>query len=261
MRWQNSPRSANVQDRRGQRMAVGGGIGSVIVVVLALLFGVNPADVIQQEPVDSRVASGTVSDETGEFIAHVLGDTEAVWSELFAQNGDDYPEPALVMFSGAAQSACGFAQSAMGPFYCPRDRSVYIDVTFFDELHSRFGAPGDFAQAYVIAHEVGHHVQNVLGLLGTPSRDSGPTSQSVRVELQADCFAGVWAKRAQVARNVLEPGDIEEALGAASAIGDDRLQKKTQGYVVPESFTHGSSQQRVAAFKQGFESGDPERCG
>jgi predicted metalloprotease len=196
----------------------------------------------------------------------VLGDTEDTWNEIFRKNGRDYPEPQLVLFSGAVQSGCGVAQSAMGPFYCPSDQRVYIDLDFYRELRDKFGAGGDFAQAYVIAHEVGHHVQTVLGV-SDQVRDAqqqtgkrGANALSVRMELQADCFAGVWANHADTARKVVEPGDIEEALNAASAIGDDKLQRATQGQVVPESFTHGSSAQRMGWFKRGYETGDPNSC-
>ncbi len=262
MRWQTGRQSTNIQDRRGARM-VGGGIGAVVITVIALLLGVNPADLIQSTTPPPSAETGTPGDEMGRFVSSVLGDTEDVWGAIFREAGRDYPEPQLVLFSGAAQSACGFAQSAMGPFYCPRDQSVYIDLSFYDDLRDRFAAPGDFAQAYVIAHEVGHHVQNVLGLMGNHgvgSGATGPNSQSVRIELQADCFAGLWAHHAQRTREILEPGDIEEALRAASAIGDDRMQKRSQGYVVPESFTHGSAAQRVAAFRTGYEGGSVKGC-
>ena len=202
-----------------------------------------------------------------QFVRVVLAETEDVWNTLFRQEmGRDYPEPTLVLFSGAVQSACGFAQAAVGPFYCPLDQQVYIDLSFYDDLRRRFGAPGDFAQAYVIAHEVGHHVQNVLGIAdevrGAQQRVSqGEANQlSVRLELQADCFAGVWARQTQQTTGILEPGDIEEALNAAAAIGDDRLQRQSQGTINPESFTHGTSAQRMQWFRQGFESGDPQTC-
>jgi uncharacterized protein len=258
MRWQTGRMSTNVQDRRGTRL-VGGGIGAIVVTVIAMLLGVNPGALLQTDAPTGE--SGTPGDEMGRFVSSVLGSTEDVWSALFQNAGEDYPEPQLVLFTGAAQSACGFAQSAMGPFYCPRDQSVYIDLSFYDDLRERFSAPGDFAQAYVIAHEVGHHVQNVLGLMGNgPSGGTGANSQSVRIELQADCFAGVWAHHAQKQRDILDPGDIDEALGAAAAIGDDRIQKRSQGYVVPESFTHGTSEQRVKWFRTGFENGSLQRC-
>jgi hypothetical protein len=259
MRWEQSKRSDNVQDRRGRKMAVGGGIGAIVVTIVALMLGVDPTAMLQQMP-ETESAPLAVADEESEFVAHVLGDTEEVWSALFAKSGEDYPEPTLILFSGAAQSACGYAQAAVGPFYCPRDKSIYIDLSFFELLRTRFAAPGDFAEAYVIAHEVGHHVQNITGQLRAPSNASGPESQSVRTELQADCYAGVWAHHAQRSRNILERGDVEEALGAASAIGDDALQKQSQGQVVPESFTHGTSAQRVEWFRRGLEFGDVDRC-
>ena len=241
---------------------MGGGIGAVVLTIVAMLFGVNPADLGQGDPApEAGAGTGQPTDEGGDFVAVVLGDTEDTWNALFAKSGADYPEPRLVLFSGMVQSACGMAQSAVGPFYCPRDQNVYIDLSFYQDLKTRFGAPGDFAQAYVIAHEVGHHVQNVLGLMDEGSaRSTGPQSGAVRIELQADCFAGVWAHHAQRARAILEQGDIEEALNAAAAIGDDRLQERTQGQVVPESFTHGTSEQRTRWFEQGRASGEPADC-
>jgi hypothetical protein len=260
MRWRTGRRSSNVIDRRRVGL-VGGGIGAVVVTIVALLLGVNPGDLAQVTTPPDAGTTGPPTDEGGEFVAVVLGDTEDTWNALFAEAGSDYPEPRLVLFSGIVQSACGTAQSAMGPFYCPSDQSVYIDLSFYQDLRSRFGAPGDFAQAYVIAHEVGHHVQNVLGLMDDRSaRDAGPQSKAVRLELQADCFAGVWAHHAQKARAILEEGDIEEALNAAAAIGDDRLQRQTQGQVVPESFTHGTSEQRARWFRAGFTGGSVQRC-
>jgi predicted metalloprotease len=259
MRLGGLRRSTNVSDRRGGGgLMVGGGIGGLVVVVVALLLGVNPGDLMQGGAAPAA-ESTPANDEAGQWVEQVLGTTEDAWTEIFQRSGQDYPEPQLVLFSGSIPSACGFAQSAIGPFYCPRDQSVYIDLSFYQELRDRFGAPGDMAQAYVIAHEVGHHVQNITGSLGQPGRDSGPNSQAVRVELQADCYAGIWANHAKN-RNILDPGDVEEALNAAAAIGDDRLQKQTQGQVVPESFTHGSSEQRVRWFRTGFESGDVQRC-
>ncbi|HSL68867.1 MAG TPA: neutral zinc metallopeptidase [Longimicrobiales bacterium] len=259
MKWQGGRRSTNVRDLRGVGL-VGGGIGAVVLTVVALLLGVNPGDLMQGTP--PAAETGAAGDEASEFVSVVLADTEDTWNALFAEAGSDYPEPQLVLFTGMAQSACGMAQSAMGPFYCPRDQSVYIDLAFYRDLHERFGAPGDFAQAYVIAHEVGHHVQNVLGLLGDGmSRSTGPQSQAVRVELQADCFAGLWAHYAQRSRNVVpEAGDIDEALNAAAAIGDDRLQRQTQGQVVPETFSHGTSEQRARWFRVGYEQGSVQQC-
>jgi hypothetical protein len=201
-----------------------------------------------------------------DMIAVVIGDTEDVWTEIFAANGQRYVEPTLVMFSGATRSACGLGQAAMGPFYCPADQKAYIDLSFYDDMRTRFKAPGDFAQAYVIAHEIGHHVQNLLGISGKVHSMKQRVSKvegnqlSVRLELQADCFAGVWANRADKARNLLEAGDVEEALNAASAIGDDRLQRQSRGTVVPESFTHGTSEQRQRWFRTGLESGNPDSC-
>jgi predicted metalloprotease len=249
----------------------GGGIGMAVLALVVYLLGGDPRVVTenaprQQAPPAAEERTGT-PDQASEFVRHVLGDTEDTWNAIFRQRfGRDYPEPELVLFSGAIQSACGFAQAAMGPFYCPRDRRVYIDLAFYRELRDRFQAPGDFAQAYVIAHEVGHHVQTVTGLserVSEAQQRGGRTQAnalSVRQELQADCYAGIWAHHAQSARDVVEPGDIEEALNAASAIGDDRLQKASTGRVVPESFTHGSSQQRMTWFKRGYESGEMEAC-
>jgi predicted metalloprotease len=215
---------------------------------------------MQQEEAPPRqqpAAEPAASDTMAQFASAVLASTEDVWSDIFRQSNQDYPEPQMVLFSGVVQSACGMAQSAVGPFYCPRDRSVYLDLSFFNDLRDRFGAAGDFAEAYVIAHEVGHHVQNVTGALS----QGGGNQASVQQELQADCLAGVWGHSARDKYNLLETGDMEEALNAASSIGDDRLQREAQGYVVPESFTHGSSAQRVAAFRLGFESGDVRQCG
>jgi hypothetical protein len=250
------------------RVAVGGGLGTVILVVVALLLGVNPQELLQQMPA-SQSATETASrprspeeDQLGQFVSVVLADTEDVWRAQFQSRGRQYREPKLVLFTEQVQSACGFASAAVGPFYCPGDEKVYIDLEFYRELQDRFGAPGDFAQAYVIAHEVGHHVQNLLGIsekvhaMQQRVSEEEANDLSVRLELQADFFAGVWAYHAQKMRNILEPGDIEEALGAANAIGDDRLQKQARGYVVPDSFTHGTSAQRVRWFRRGFETGD-----
>jgi uncharacterized protein len=274
MRWQGGRRSANIQDRRGRGgLIVGGGVGAVVLALVAALLGVDPRAVLPdggtptQEVAPAEPGAYQGVDEEADFIAVVLADTEDTWNELFRTKGQDYREPELVLFSGAVQSQCGFAQAAVGPFYCPLDEKVYLDLTFFQELHQRFGAPGDFARAYVVAHEVGHHVQTLLGISEqVRSAQSGAARAEanrlqVRMELQADCLAGVWGYHARRSRNVsLEPGDLEEALGAAAAIGDDRLQRSTQGHVVPESFTHGSSAQRVQWFRTGFESGDPDRC-
>lgn len=274
MRWQNQRRSENVEDRRGvtvKRGIAGAGIGTVILVLLSLYFGIDPSVVLQQvqetgPPPVSQQEQTVGQDPTSQFVSVVLADTETTWHEIFRRSGRTYEEPKLVLFSGAVQSACGFAQAAMGPFYCPGDRKVYIDLSFFEDMKNRFQAPGDFAQAYVIAHEVGHHVQNLLGITDQTQRAMQQMSKveanqlSVRVELQADCFAGVWGCHADKVRNILESGDLEEALGAASAIGDDRIMKQTRGTIVPDAFTHGTSEQRVRWFKRGFESGDPGQC-
>ncbi|ELS00228.1 neutral zinc metallopeptidase [Gloeocapsa sp. PCC 73106] len=271
MRWKLGRRSGNVEDRRGGGMArgaVGGGLGMVVMALIAMLLGVDPSIVLEQ---GTQYDSGSYSappeeDELAEFVSVVLADTEDTWGELFSQNGSRYVEPTLVLFSGRVESACGYAQAAMGPFYCPADQKVYIDLSFYQDLKNRHGAPGDFAQAYVIAHEVGHHVQNLLGIseqvytLSKRVSKAEANQLSVRQELQADCFAGVWAHHAHRSRQVLEQGDVEEAIAAASSIGDDRLQKQAQGYVVPESFTHGTSAQRVRWFKQGLLTGDVESC-
>jgi predicted metalloprotease len=274
MRWQGGRRSANIQDRRGRGgLIAGGGVGAVVLALIAALLGVDPGAVMpgggapteEVAPAEPGAYKGV--DEEADFISVVLAETEDVWNEQFRRNGQEYREPELVLFSDAVQSQCGFAQAAVGPFYCPLDQKVYLDLTFFQELHQRFGAPGDFARAYVVAHEVGHHVQTLLGVSeqvrAAQSRASEGEANKIQVmmELQADCLAGVWAHHTQRSRNVsLEQGDIEEALGAAAAIGDDRLQRKTQGHVVPESFTHGSSAQRVRWFRNGFDSGEPARC-
>ncbi len=268
MRWRGRRGSQNVEDRRGMGgVAVGGGIGAVVLTLIALALGVDPGVVLQGGPPGEAPARSAAEDEQAQFVSVVLADTEEVWHQIFQQQvGQPYREPRLVLFSGATQSECGFAQAAIGPFYCPPGQSVYIDLSFFNDLQRRLGAPGDFARAYVIAHEVGHHVQTLLGISQDVQARSRRLSQgeanalSVRQELQADCFAGVWANRAHQMNQILEPGDIEEALGAASAIGDDRLQRQGQGYVVPESFTHGTSAQRVRWFRRGFESGDPQTC-
>lgn len=277
MRWKGGRRSANVEDRRGSRVpggrAVKGGIGTIVITLaLAYFLGIDPQVLLQlqqgsaPDAVDSDYQPTAEEQQQAEFVAVVLADTEDTWGEIFRQSGYEYEEPNLVLFSGAVRSACGMASAAMGPFYCPADKKVYIDLSFFSDLKSRHGAPGDFAQAYVIAHEVGHHVQNLLGTSSeVRSAQSGLSKEagnalSVKLELQADCFAGLWGNHADRSRQVLEQGDIEEALGAAAAIGDDRLQKEGQGYVVPESFTHGTSAQRVHWFKQGINSGDVNDC-
>ena len=243
-----------------------GGLGLVAVLVIALLTGVNPLQLIGGGAPASGGEGPPADDPMREFVSAVLGSTEDTWGALFSAAGQSYREPSLVIFSGATSSGCGTGQSAMGPFYCPLDQTVYIDLSFYNDLRNRLGAPGDFAQAYVIAHEVGHHVQNVLGTMdqvqGRRGRQSEAQSNamSVRLELQADCYAGLWANHAESARRILEQGDVEEALGAAAAIGDDRLQRQSQGVVVPESFTHGTSEQRVRWFRRGLERGDVQSC-
>ena len=276
MKWTGGRRSTNVIDARGRGMGLpvaGGGIGMAVLALVVYLLGGDPSVVTdnvprQQAPSAADGPPGTgAPDEASEFIRVVLADTEDTWNAIFQERfGRDYPEPELVLFTDAVQSACGVAQAAMGPFYCPRDRRVYIDLAFYRELRERFRAPGDFAQAYVIAHEVGHHVQTVTGLSEkvAAARERAGRSQgnalSVRQELQADCYAGLWAHHAQRSRNVVEPGDIEEALGAAAAIGDDRLQKASTGRVAPDSFTHGTSEQRMTWFRRGYEQGKVEAC-
>lgn len=274
MRWAGRRASSNVEDRRGIRFkgAGGIGIGTIVLALIALYFGQDPSVVLQGVQPTGQQAEQVPYEETAEeaqlreLVAVVLADTEDTWHTIFANAGGTYREPTLVLFSGAVESACGFAQAAVGPFYCPADQRVYIDLSFYEELHSRFGAPGDAAQAYVIAHEVGHHVQTLLGIsernMAARQRASEAEANalSVRQELQADCFAGVWAHHADRSRQLLEEGDIEEALNAASAIGDDRLQQGSRGYVAPETFTHGSSEQRMRWFKRGFASGDVNQC-
>jgi hypothetical protein len=259
---------------RPSRGVVGGGIGTVAVLLLALFFGVDPSILLQgvqetqiPETYSPQNQPGGQDDEMRQFVARVLGSTERTWTEIFAAAGQTYEKPTLVLFSGAVESACGFAQAASGPFYCGADHKLYIDLSFYRELRERFAAPGDFAQAYVIAHEVGHHVQNLLGIMNKVQglqRRGGSQSQanalSVRLELQADCLAGIWANHAHRERNILEQGDVEEGLNAAAQIGDDRMQKRAQGYVVPEGFTHGSAEQRVRWFRRGIESGNLQQC-
>lgn len=278
MRWQTGRRSSNVEDRRGMsgRGAAGlGGGGLLVLLLLAVVTGTNPLDLLQQAGPVAEMAGPSVSVAPEQFSAEeqrladfssvVLADTEDVWRELFAAMGETYREPKLVLFTGSVQSACGLAQAAVGPFYCSGDEKIYLDLGFFEELRARHGAPGDFAQAYVIAHEVGHHVQRLLGIMDrfddARRRAGGAEANelTVRLELQADFLAGVWAHHAQRARQILEEGDLEEALNAASQIGDDRLQMEAQGYVVPDAFTHGTSQQRARWFRLGFQTGDPSR--
>jgi len=273
MKWQIGRRSSNVEDRRGMGAGgVGGlGIGGVLLVsVIALLMGKNPLELlgaVEQQAPASQQGAAPINDESSQFVSAILGSTEDVWGQEFQKSGSQYPAPKLVLFSGMVGSACGRASSAMGPFYCPGDHQVYLDTSFFQEMQAKLGGGGDFAQAYVIAHEVGHHIQTLTGTgqkvdalraRGVPME--GDNGLSVRQELQADCYAGVWANRAQAQNQWLEQGDVEEALNTATAIGDDRLQRQSQGTVVPDSFTHGSSEQRVRWFRAGFESGDPQRC-
>jgi len=287
MRWRGGRRSENVEDRRGARMPMGGGLriggGGLLLMLLVLwLLGADPmtllsmlaggggGDVTQVDPrgyeTEPTPQAGGARDEQAEFVSVVVGALEDTWGEIFSQAGQRYQPPTLVLFTDVVRSACGMAQSAMGPFYCPLDQKVYIDLGFYRDLRQRFRAPGDFAQAYVIAHEVGHHIQTLLGISQQVQKQRERMSQemgnqlSVRLELQADCFAGVWAHHAHRSRQLLEEGDVEEGLNAAAAIGDDRLQRQTQGTVVPESFTHGSSAQRVTWFRRGLETGDMNAC-
>lgn len=271
MLWRGQRQSENVEDRRGMSrggMAIGGGLGGIVLVVVALLLGADPRQLLEQLPTQEPTSRTQTSrsttpeeEERKQFVATVLANTEDVWTDLFRQMHQQYREPKLVLFGDRVESACGLAGAAVGPFYCPGDEKLYLDLSFFTELQTRFRAPGDFAEAYVIAHEVGHHVQRLLGTMDKVAsargrlREEENNQLSVRLELQADFLAGVWAHYAQK-KGVVEPGDIEEALGAASAVGDDRLQRETQGYVVPDSFTHGTSEQRVRWFRKGFDTGD-----
>jgi predicted metalloprotease len=271
MLWQGRRESENVEDVRGsgggRKIAVGGGLGGVILVVAYLLLGGDPAALVDSQPQSDLSSTRQVDpnaprDDASKFVAVVLADTEDAWNAVFQQMGRRYEEPKLVLFSGQTRSGCGFASTASGPFYCPEDRRVYIDLNFYRTLRDRLGAGGDFAQAYVIAHEVGHHVQNLLGISGRVQSARGQVSEaeynklSVRLELQADFLAGVWARYAERAKHVVEAGDIDEAMKAASAVGDDTLQRHAQGHVVPDSFTHGTSEQRVRWFRKGYETGD-----
>lgn len=292
MRWEDQGESGNVEDRRGGFGGMFGGRGPmgagfpfplpfggggfsfttlIIVFVIMWMLGLNPLSLLTGDfsgvaPHEESESAPAQNDQQKRFVSAVLATTERAWDGYFTQMGSSYQKPKLVLFSGGVSSACGFAQSAAGPFYCPNDRKVYLDTQFFNELARRFGAPGDFAQAYVIGHEIGHHVQNLLGILPRVRQaqeragEEGANALQVRVELQADCFAGVWAKRANEEKPLLEPGDVEEALRAASAIGDDTIQKRTQGQVVPESFTHGSAAQRMRWLQTGLKSGDIESC-
>jgi uncharacterized protein len=277
MRWQTSRRSENVEDQRGtpsfSRGPVIGGGAAIIIIIIGLLLGTDPTKLLEtvggatggtpNATVGTETSTtGEENDEGTDFVKAVLGETEDVWTEIFSRRGQSYQQPHLILFSGEARSACGLADAATGPFYCPGDQKVYLDMSFFQELEQRFGSSGDFARAYVIAHEIGHHVQNQLGIMAKVDRlrdrlsESEYRKLSVRLELQADFFAGVWAHHAERSRHILEEGDVEEALNAASAIGDDRIQKQTQGYVVPDAFTHGTSEQRVRWFTKGLKTGD-----
>ncbi len=299
MKWENNRQSSNIEDRRSSSGGLGGGLGGmfggrggsprrrgkglglgtiVIAVIAAWVFGINPmtllgalsgADIpVASSPAPRSAPAGSTrpTDEMGQFVAAVLGGTEDAWTRIFQQSGARYEAPVLVLYRQSTQTACGFGQAAMGPFYCPADRKVYIDLSFYDTLRRQLGAPGDFAQAYVIAHEVGHHVQNLMGLTGKVDQMRGRVSErehnalSVRLELQADCFAGIWAHHNHKTNDVLEPGDVEEALNAAAAIGDDALQRRSQGTVVPDSFTHGTSEQRQRWFHRGLETGSVQAC-
>jgi predicted metalloprotease len=276
MRWEHGRRSDNIEDRRGMRVSrkglAGGGIGAIILALVAMYFGVDPSVVLNQTgnlaptQEEQPVTFSPEEEKLKEFMSVVLADTEDVWGALFQGSGRAYQPPKLVLFSGAVESACGFAEAAMGPFYCPADQKLYLDMQFFNDLAQRHDAPGDFAQAYVVAHEVGHHVQTLLGISDkvhaarSRAGEAEGNTMQVQMELQADCFSGVWAHHANRARQILEPGDTEEALAAAAGVGDDRLQKQARGYVVPESFTHGSSEQRMRWFNKGMQSGDPGQC-
>ena len=276
MRWERGRRSDNIEDRRGmpvgRRGLAGGGIGAIVLALVAMYFGVDPSVVLNQvgdqapTQAERQATFNPEEERLKEFMSVVLADTEDVWGTLFQGSGQAYQAPTLVLFSGAVESACGFAEAAMGPFYCPADQKLYLDMRFFNDLAQRHDAPGDFAQAYVVAHEVGHHVQTLLGIskkVHAARSQAGPAQGNalqVKMELQADCFAGVWAHHAQQARQILEPGDAEEALAAAAGVGDDRLQQQSRGVVVPESFTHGSSAQRMRWFSLGMQRGDPAQC-
>ena len=286
MRWIGDRESENIEDRRGgsgMPIAVGGigGLGAIIVLVVGLFLGIDPSTLLallngdQAQPqqtdtqtVDGRPSQGSEAghDRTRQFVAVVLADTEDVWRQVFESSGKTYIEPKLVLYTGQIASACGLASAASGPFYCPNDQKVYLDLSFFEEMRARFNAPGEFADAYVVAHEIGHHVQNSLGILKTAKSEEassdrrGANAISVRVELQADCLAGFWANRADRTKHIIEQGDVEAAMNAASAVGDDRLQRQSRGTVVPDSFTHGSSAQRVRWFKRGLESDDTRQC-
>ncbi len=269
MRWQGRRQSSNVEDRRGlsPRGMVGGGIGTIVIILVVLLLGGDPTSLIQNIQTTNQTTTSNYTEtaeekELAQFVSVVLAETEDVWHNVFAEIGRQYREPKLVLYTGSVQSACGVAGASVGPFYCPGDEKLYIDLSFYKELQSKFKAPGDFAMAYVVAHEVGHHIQNLLGTMEKVQSLRSRLSQeeynqySVRLELQADFYAGVWAHYTDKIQGILEEGDLEEALNAASAVGDDNIQKKMQGYVVPESFTHGTSEQRKRWFYKGYKTGD-----
>lgn len=267
MKWQGRRGSGNVQDSRGMsggRMVAGGGIGTIVILIIVWLLGGDPSSILNQMEGGSaeQVAPTAEEDQMAQFVSVVLADTEEIWGKIFAESGSAYRQPKLVLFTGEIQSACGYATAASGPFYCPSDEKVYIDLSFCEDLQQKYGAYGDFAVAYVIAHEVGHHVQNLMGILEQVSTERARLSEiranqlTVRLELQADFLAGVWAHYADKMLNTIEPGDIEEALNAASSIGDDVLQMKYQGRVVPDAFTHGSAAQRSEWLRKGWETGD-----
>jgi uncharacterized protein len=277
MRWQGGRRSNNVEDYRGSRFGGGGlklGVGgTLIALVAAYFFGIDPRVILGLAETagggagpDKPAVVGAPTDEVGQFVAVVLADTEDTWTAIFQSAGREYVPPKLDLFTSQINTGCGFADSGVGPFYCPADTRVYLDPSFFRELQTRFQAPGDFAQAYVIAHEVGHHVQNLLGTerkVRAAQQNASEVERNqlqVRMELQADCYAGVWAHNANRARQIIEQGDVEEALGAASAVGDDTIQRRTQGHVVPDSFTHGSAKQRMEWFQRGLQTGDVGSC-
>ena len=271
MKWEEGRRSKNVEDRRGMTakkgLAIGGGVTGIIVALIVVFMGGDPQSVVKSGGSEGAPEERSEEEnELADFVSVVLADTEDTWNPLFEEMGDEYEEPTLVLFTDAVNSACGYQSAAVGPFYCPGDNKVYIDLSFYADLRKKLGAPGDFAQAYVIAHEVGHHVQNLTGTSAEVHAKRQKVSKeeanklSVRQELQADCYAGIWAHHADKARDILETGDVEEGLNAASAIGDDRLQRQSKGYVTPESFTHGTSAQRVKWFKVGLEHGKFEKC-
>lgn len=269
MRWQGRRGSSNIEDKRGlsSKGIIGGGIGGIVIILIVMLLGGDPTSLLQNIQTDQQTSNSNYSEtaeekELAQFVSVVLAETEDTWHKIFSDLGENYREPKLVLFTGSVQSACGTAGASTGPFYCPSDEKLYIDLSFYDELQKRFKAPGDFAMAYVIPHEVGHHIQNLLGTMDKMNQLRSRLSEedynkySVRLELQADFYAGVWAHYTDKSKGLLEEGDLDEAINAASAVGDDRIQKQSQGYVVPESFTHGTSEQRKRWFYKGFTTGD-----